>query len=189
MNQIIDLDSKRKERIYKLTPAKILKKYWTQSTLHVDIISIAVNIKEFRFELVEFNTSVNKEFDNFFATISNINNEYILHYKKDMTIESLRLCISFALSFIIDKTVDNDKNKCIYITEQMIRDSNPKNDYEIRALCFTEELLLPLNSIIKTINKLKDLKIESTVGNISRMLDVSNVQIVINRLKSLKYLV
>jgi hypothetical protein len=189
MNQIIDLDSKRKERIYKLTPDKILQKYWNQSTLHVDIISISLNIKEFRFELVEFNTSLNTEFNNFFSTISNINSEYILHHKKDMSVESLRLCISFALSFIIDQTVDSDNNKCVLITEKMIRESNPKSAAELRASLFTEELLLPLNSVIKTINKLKDLKLESTVGNISRMLDVANIQIVVNRLKSLNYLI
>lgn len=187
MTNIINFEKAKKERIYKLTPEIILNKYCKKLEFQVNIFDISLNIKEFKFEFIEFDTSVDKEFDKFFATISNINDEYILHYKKGMTIESLKLCISFALSHIINGFVDKERSKCIHIDERSIREECIR-EHEIKAAEFTKILLMPKEIIFNSINKLREMKIECNIGNISRMIEVSNISIVTDRLIELKYI-
>jgi hypothetical protein len=187
MSNIIDLNNARIKRIYKLTPEYLLEKYLKKIDFQINVIDLALNIKEFKFEFIEFDTSIDKEFNNFFATISNIDNEYILHYKKGMTIESLRLCISYSLSYITSGFLDNEKSKCVHIDEKSIRGECVR-EHEKKAEEFTKRLLMPKEVIFNTINRLREMKVECNIGNIARMLEVSNIGIVTNRLIELKYI-
>lgn len=188
MGEIIELSKKRQERVSKLSAEKILERYWNKKDVPVDIIKIAKNIKEFTFYLTPLDTSLDREHLKFFASISKINGVYHLHYKAGMLHKKLRLVVSFALSYITHGLVDKATDQIMYIDERLTREEDPVREHEKEALLFAQNVLMPLDSIIKILDVLKKQNIESTVGNIAHHLEVMNITIVSNRLIELQYL-
>jgi len=185
MGEIIELFKKRQERVLKLTPRQILDKYWDKRTVPVDIIQIAQNIKEFSFIL----ECINSDFDNkFFASISNRKNNYILTYKSGISSDKLRLITAYALSYIIQGLVDKSMDKIVYIDSRMVMEQDPERIHEKIALDFAQELLIPLESVIRLIEVFKQQDIDSTIGNIAKYLEVINIYLVSNRLIELHYI-
>ncbi len=188
MDNIIDFSKKRIERLAKITAKEIINKYWKSNSYPIDIFKITEEIKEFKIKYQALDTSVDKEYIKFFACISHSNGHYTLYYKKGMKTDNLKIIAAYALSYILQGIVDNSLNKTVYIDERMLTDDAPKREHEKIAIKFAQEILMPLNSIIKVLNVMANNNIEATVGNIAIYMDVLNLYLVSNRLIELKYL-
>lgn len=188
MGEVIDFAKKKLEKVTKITTKEILNKYWNTKDIPIDILHIISNMREFKIDFQIIDTTLEKEYLKFFACVSLSNGKYTLYYKKGMKLEHLRMAATYALSYIIQGLVDKSPDKIVYIDERMLLEDNPNCEHEKIALHFAQEILMPLNAIIRLLEILAEKNIEANVGNIARYMDISNIYIVSSRLIDLKYL-